>query len=53
MTAELSGYVKLERSAPRVMIFDVDTWHRFDDLPARREAAERIESVAVAQRASL
>jgi len=49
-----SGYVKLERSAPRVFIFDVETWRRFEDFATRSEsAAPRVEPVAVAQRASL
>jgi LmbE family N-acetylglucosaminyl deacetylase len=49
-----SGYVKLERSAPRLFIFDVETWRRFEDFAAWHEsAAPRVEPVAVAQRASL
>ncbi len=49
-----SGYVKLERSAPRVFIFDVETWRRFEDFAAwHGSAAPRVEPVAVAQRASL
>jgi len=53
LSSGINGYVKLERSAPRVMIFDVDTWQRFEDLPNRHAAAARIEPVAIAQRASL
>ena len=49
-----SGYVKLERSAPRVFIFDVETWRRFEDFAPRGESvAPRVEPVAIAQRASL
>jgi len=37
-----------------VMIFDVETWRRFEDFaPSHKSAAVRVEPVAVAQRASL
>jgi LmbE family N-acetylglucosaminyl deacetylase len=50
----VAGYVKLDRRAPRVMIFDVETWKRFGDLSALHDVpAARVEPVAVAQRASL
>lgn len=49
-----SGYVKLERTAPRLMIFDVETWHRLEDLAAASESSRtHVEQVAVAHRASL
>ena len=49
-----SGYVKLERSAPRLLIFDTETWHRFEDFPMPDESVTtRVEPVVVAQRASL
>lgn len=49
----VSGYIKLERTAPRVLIFDRDTWHRVEDLAATHEpAARKAEPVAVVQRAS-
>jgi LmbE family N-acetylglucosaminyl deacetylase len=51
---DISGYVKLERTAPRLLIFDVETWRRFEDFaPSRESTAMRVEPVAVAQRASL
>ncbi len=49
----VSGYIKLERTPPRVLIFDRETWHRVEDLTATHESAARhVEPVAVAQRAS-
>jgi hypothetical protein len=45
------GYVKLDRTMPRVVIFDVETWKRFGDFSASH--APSVEPVAVAQRASL
>lgn len=45
------GYVKLDRTMPRVVIFDVQTWKRFGDFSASH--APSVEPVAVAQRASL
>jgi hypothetical protein len=45
------GYVKLERTMPRVVIFDVETWRRFGDFSASE--APSVEPVPVAQRASL
>ena len=50
---DVRGYIKLERTQPRVMIFDVESWHRIDDIAASREAAAHVEPVAVAQRVSL
>jgi LmbE family N-acetylglucosaminyl deacetylase len=49
------GYVKLERSEPRLVIFDNDTWHRFEAFADAHEtpATSCVEPVAVAQRASL
>jgi LmbE family N-acetylglucosaminyl deacetylase len=48
------GYLKLERTAPRLMIFDVETWCRIEDLAATPAVAEApVEPVSVAQRASL
>jgi LmbE family N-acetylglucosaminyl deacetylase len=48
------GYLKLERTAPRLMIFDVETWCRIEDLAAKPAvAAAPVEAVSVAQRASL
>ncbi len=48
------GYVKLDRTSPRVMIFDVETWKRFGDFSAlHAPSASRVEPVAVVQRASL
>lgn len=49
----VSGYIKLERTAPRVLIFDRETWHRVEDLVATHESAARpVEPVAVVPRAS-
>ena len=49
----VSGYVKIERSAPRVLIFDRQTWHRVEDFAAAPEsAASHVEPVAAVQRAS-
>jgi LmbE family N-acetylglucosaminyl deacetylase len=45
------GYVKLDRTMPRVVIFDVETWKRFGDFSASQ--APTGEPIAVAQRASL
>ena len=45
------GYVKLERTMPRVLIFDADTWQRFGDFSASQAPA--VERVPVAHRASL
>jgi LmbE family N-acetylglucosaminyl deacetylase len=45
------GYVKLDRTMPRVVIFDVETWKRFGDFSALQSPAG--EPIAVAQRASL
>ena len=54
MSQGASGYVKLERSAPRLLIFDADTWHRFEEFPVSGEpATAHVEAVPVAQRASL
>lgn len=50
----ISGYVKLERCPPRLLIFDVETWKRFEDVAALHEpAAPRVGPVPVAQRAPL
>jgi LmbE family N-acetylglucosaminyl deacetylase len=49
----VSGYVKLDRTAPRVLIFDVETWKRFGDFSALQAASTAREPVAAAQRASL
>jgi hypothetical protein len=45
------GYVKLDRTMPRVVIFDDETWTRFGDFSALQ--APGGEPIAVAQRASL
>ena len=45
------GYVKLDRTMPRVVIFDDETWQRFGDFSG--SYAPSVETVAVAQRASL
>jgi hypothetical protein len=46
------GYLKLERTQPRLVIFDVETWCRIEDLVATRAVAPpAVEPVA--QRASL
>jgi hypothetical protein len=48
-TGTTSGYVKLDRSPPRLLIFDDDTWRRFEDFSTSRESvATRIEPVAAA-----
>jgi LmbE family N-acetylglucosaminyl deacetylase len=48
-----SGYIKLERSWPRVVIFDATTWHRLEDFPMLRgAAAEQAKALRVPQRAS-
>lgn len=51
----LCGYIKLERSEPRLVIFDNDTWHRFEAFADAHEtrASSRVEPVAVTERASL
>ncbi|HJT97319.1 MAG TPA: PIG-L family deacetylase [Rhodanobacteraceae bacterium] len=49
---DFQGYVKLERSAPRLFIFDVETWRSFADFPDAPPHAARVETVAVPQRAS-
>jgi hypothetical protein len=43
--------VKLDRTMPRVLIFDVETWQRFGDLSASQ--APSVEPVPIAHRASL
>lgn len=48
---QVRGYVKLDRTMPRVVIFDVETWKRFGDFSPSH--APSVETVAVAQRASL
>jgi LmbE family N-acetylglucosaminyl deacetylase len=45
------GYVKLDRTMPRVLIFDVETWQRFGDLSASQ--APSVKPVPLAHRASL
>lgn len=48
------GYLKLERTEPRLVIFDAETWARIEDLAAKpAQAAPAPEPVSVAQRASL
>ncbi len=50
----LRGYLKLERTAPRVIIFDVETWCRIEDLAATRATATApVDAVSVPQRVSL
>ncbi len=49
---DFQGYVKLERCAPRLFIFDVETWRSFADFPDAPPQAARVETIAVAQRAS-
>ena len=49
----VSGYIKLERTAPRLLIFDRDTWHKVEEFAATHEpAATDVEPVAAVQRAS-
>ena len=51
---DVRGYIKLERTEPRLLIFDVQPWQRIEDIAAAREAsATRVEQVAVAQRVPL
>ncbi|HEY6893308.1 MAG TPA: PIG-L family deacetylase [Rhodanobacteraceae bacterium] len=45
------GYVKLDRTMPRVVIFDVETWQRVGDFSASQ--APSVEPMPVAHRASL
>jgi hypothetical protein len=45
------GYVKLDRTMPRVLIFDVETWQRFGDLSPSQ--APSVKPVPIAHRASL
>ena len=45
------GYVKLDRTMPRVIIFDVETWQRFGDFSAAQAPA--VERVPLTHRASL
>jgi LmbE family N-acetylglucosaminyl deacetylase len=45
------GYVKLERTMPRVVIFDAATWQRFDDFSVSQ--APSVAPVPLAHRASL
>jgi len=53
MQSGVSGFIKLERTAPRLLIFDRETWHRVEDLAAMQEVATRqAEPVAAVQRAS-
>jgi len=48
------GYLKLERTEPRVVIFDVETWCRIEDLAATPALASApAEAVSVPQRVSL
>ena len=48
-----SGYVKLERSWPRVVIFDTSTWQRLEDFPMLQSAdAAQAKALRVPQRAS-
>jgi LmbE family N-acetylglucosaminyl deacetylase len=47
------GYLKLERTEPRLVIFDVETWCRIEDLAATPALASTPEPVSVAQRATL
>ncbi|HKP67114.1 MAG TPA: hypothetical protein VJX31_10855, partial [Casimicrobiaceae bacterium] len=48
---QVHGYVKLDRTMPRVVIFDVATWQRFGDFSASE--APSVEPVPIAHRASL
>jgi LmbE family N-acetylglucosaminyl deacetylase len=32
LRADTYGFVKIERAAPRLVIFDADTWQRFEDI---------------------
>jgi hypothetical protein len=48
------GYLKVERTEPRLVIFDVETWCRIEDLAATPAVMTApVEPVSVAQRASL
>lgn len=52
LRADMQGFVKIERAAPRLVIFDVDTWQRFEDIvPLPESVPEPI--IAVTQRATL
>ncbi|HVT32684.1 MAG TPA: PIG-L family deacetylase [Rhodanobacteraceae bacterium] len=52
LRADTQGFVKIERAAPRLVIFDVDTWQRFEDIAALPESSPA-PAVAVTQRATL
>jgi LmbE family N-acetylglucosaminyl deacetylase len=47
-----SGYVKLERTWPRVVIFDADTWRRLEDFPTV-PGADTESAKPIPQRASV
>jgi len=48
-----TGYVKLERTWPRLNIFDAMPWQRLEDFPALRSAdASSAKAIRVPQRAS-
>jgi LmbE family N-acetylglucosaminyl deacetylase len=48
------GYIKLERTEPRLMIFDAEPWRRIEDLALAPDVATvPVKPVPVAQRASL
>lgn len=48
--AAIGGYIKLERSWPRLIIFDAEVWRRIEDLPVTGSAG--LPAIALPQRAS-
>jgi len=48
----IGGYIKLERTWPRVIIFDAETWRRIDDLPLSESSDVGRTGITVPQRAS-
>lgn len=47
------GYVKLERTWPRLVIFDTDTWQRLDELAISPDGAPALAEQRIPQRASI
>jgi len=48
-----SAYVKLERTWPRVVIFDADTWQRLEDFPAASTGEAVLTKTQVPERISV
>jgi LmbE family N-acetylglucosaminyl deacetylase len=52
LRADARGFVKIERAAPRLVIFDADTWQRLEDLTTSSSPLAA-PVVAVTERATL